>query len=249
MNVPADWWQTFFTGVFVELWLKAVTPEQTRAEVDFLTQVLQLPASARVLDVPCGGGRHALELATRGHQVTGVDFAPEFLAVARAGAAERNLSVTWEQCDMRDLPWSGVFDGACCLGNSFGYMDDESNAAFLRAVARTLKPGGRFALNTGTAAESSLPNYKERGWYEIGDIRFLIRNEHDHVRSRLNSELTIIRGTQVEKRLIFHRIYTYCELCGLLEDAGFGEFQGFNGVTKEPFRLGAHDLLLVATRR
>jgi cyclopropane fatty-acyl-phospholipid synthase-like methyltransferase len=60
-----------------------VTPEQTRAEVDFLVKLLGGAPKARVLDVPCGNGRHSLELAARGRRMTGVDLAEEFIEEAR----------------------------------------------------------------------------------------------------------------------------------------------------------------------
>jgi cyclopropane fatty-acyl-phospholipid synthase-like methyltransferase len=165
--VASDWWKDFFAGVAVDLWLRVPTPEQTRAEVDFIQQALQLAPGARVLDVPCGGGRHSLELAARGHAVTGVDISTDFLREARAQAAQRGLSVTWEQREMSELPWQAQFDGAFCFGNSFGYLDDAGNARFLAVVGRALKPGARFVLDTGVVAESLFLTFQERRWFPI----------------------------------------------------------------------------------
>jgi cyclopropane fatty-acyl-phospholipid synthase-like methyltransferase len=141
MSTP-DWWRSFFSGLPVEMWLRVPTEEQTRGEVDFIEKVLQLGPGSKVLDVPCGGGRHSLELAARGHRVTGVDLSEDFLSAARAGSAGRSLPVIWEHREMTDLPWREEFDGAFCFGNSFGYLDDDANARFLTAVARALKHGG-----------------------------------------------------------------------------------------------------------
>jgi SAM-dependent methyltransferase len=181
--------------------------------------------------------------------MTGVDLSPEFLTRARAQSAERGLAITWEERDMRDLPWPGAFDGAFCFGNSFAYLDDEGNAAFLQAVGRVLKPQARFAMNLGTVAESILPTLKESFWMEIGDLHFLIKNQYDHVAGRLESNLTLIRDGQVEKKAIAHRIYAYSELCRLLEAAGLGEIQGYASVQQELYRLGSPNLFLVATKR
>src|SRR5262245_41806156 len=95
-----EWWRTFFSVIGVDFWLAVPSAEQTRGEADFLERTLGLAPGARVLDVPCGGGRHAVELAARGSEVTGVDFAPEFLAAARSLAAERGARVNWEQREM-----------------------------------------------------------------------------------------------------------------------------------------------------
>src|SRR5262249_49480908 len=96
MTVATDWYQDFFTGLFVDLWLQAMPLEQTLAEADFLQKMLQVAPPARLLDVPCGGGRHSLALAERGYAVTGVDLSQEFLQAARHLAADRPLNVHWE---------------------------------------------------------------------------------------------------------------------------------------------------------
>ena len=77
---------------------------------------------------------------------------------------------------MRDLPWRARFDGAFCLGNSFGYLDDEGNAAFLRAVAAALKPGARFVLETPMVLENLLGHLQDRPWWKVGDMHLLVAN-------------------------------------------------------------------------
>src|SRR5215472_9529427 len=101
MNAPSELWRTFFSGRSVEMWLQAIPEEQTKQEADFIERKLQVSPPARLLDVPCGGGRHALALAARGYVVTGVDISSDFLNAARAGAVERSVQVSWEQRDMR----------------------------------------------------------------------------------------------------------------------------------------------------
>jgi SAM-dependent methyltransferase len=244
-----DWWKTFFSGVAVDFWLAVPTAEQTRAEADFLQEELRLTPGARILDVACGGGRHALELAARGFRVMGVDISSEFLKTARAASAERELPVDWEQRDVQDLPWFSEFDAAYCLGNGFGYLDDVGNAAVLQGVGRALKPGGRFVLETGMVAESLLPALKDNLWYRFGDILFLVRNSYDHVHSRLDMDMTFVRGGQVDNRPISQRVYTYNELCRLFEAAGLGDVTAYGGLDRQPFGFRSSHALLTATRR
>ena len=128
----SNWWEHFFEGLSVKLWLEALSQEHTDSEADTIARLLGAAPGAELLDVPCGGGRLSLALAERGYRLTGVDVSREFLEHARScDGADR---VNWEHREMRDLPWPGRFDGAFCVGNSFGYLDDEGNAAFLRAV-------------------------------------------------------------------------------------------------------------------
>ncbi len=84
MSIPPNWYETFFHGVTLDLWRRAIPPEQTTAEADFLIQNLNCEPGARLLDVPCGNGRLTFELANRGYRVTGVDLAEEFIEEARS---------------------------------------------------------------------------------------------------------------------------------------------------------------------
>jgi 2-polyprenyl-3-methyl-5-hydroxy-6-metoxy-1,4-benzoquinol methylase len=241
MNVASNWWEHFFEGLSVTLWLQALSPEHTAGEAGDIARLLGVDPGAELLDVPCGGGRLSLALAGRGYRLTGIDLSREFLDHARScdGAGQ----VTWEHREMRDLPWPGRFDGAFCVGNSFGYLDDEGNTAFLRAVSRALKPGGRFLLETPMVIENLLGHLQHRPWWKIGEMYLLVVNEYDHTRSRLDIEYTFMRNGRIEVRSGSHRAYRYAELRGLLEDSGF------NVADATPWTRQAQSVTFVATRR
>jgi SAM-dependent methyltransferase len=234
-----NWWETFFEGVAVEMWLKAVPEAHTAREADALVRDLRVPAGAELLDVPCGAGRLALPLAGRGFRLTGVDLSAESLAHARAADPAR--AVTWEQRDMRALSWPGRFDGAFCLGNSFGYMSDDENLEFLRAVARSLKQGARFVLETPMIIENLLGHIHARAWWPAGDIRLLVANAYDARRSRLEIDYTFVVDGRSETRHGSHRVYSFRELFELLERAGF------RVETSEPWTKDAHSIRFIAT--
>jgi SAM-dependent methyltransferase len=244
-----DWWQTFFSGVVLDFWRAAVPVEQTRNEADFLQRVLAVPEKGRILDVPCGTGRLTLELASRGYRATGVDIAEAYVRDATAQAKQQNRPAEFLHRDMRDLPWAGEFDGAFCFGNSFGYMDDESNAAFLKTVARCLKPGARFVLNSGFVAECLLPVLQERRWAKIGDIYYMSQAKYDFTRSRLETEYTFIRDGKVEVKPTTSRIYACREFLELLGQAGFMEIQALGSLQGEEPKLGGPGMYFTATKR
>ena len=248
MSAPSDWWRTFFSGMVVESWLKATTAEQTRQEANFILESLRVPPPARLLDVPCGGGRHCHALAEDGYEMTGVDISVELLEAANAPSTGRSRTIAWEHREMRDLPWPEAFDGAYSFGNSFGYLDDDGNAAFLEAVANALKPGARFVLDTGYIAESLLPVLQERAWYPIGDMIMLAQRRYDPVEGRLHVEYIFVRDGTMDKRSMSARIHTCREVFQLLKEAGFTDLQAYGSLAKEPFRLGSNRLLMVATK-
>jgi SAM-dependent methyltransferase len=242
-----DWYKDFFGGLMVDFWRAAMTPETTRAEADFLWTSLRLAPGLRVLDVPCGDGRLALELAARGCRVTGVDISREFLDAGGASARERGLDVEWRQSDMRDLPWPREFDAAYCAGSSFGFLGDEGDAAFLESVSRTLVAGGRF-FGDFKAAESVLPAFRESYAMPVGDIVFAAKNSYDPVAGTMENRYTVTRGDRIEKKRAVHRIYTTREILKLLADAGFAGFKTFGSAAGEQYRLGSPRLFVVASR-
>jgi 2-polyprenyl-3-methyl-5-hydroxy-6-metoxy-1,4-benzoquinol methylase len=245
-HIKTNWYEDFFRGVANDLWRKAISPEQTRVEADFLENTFG--AKSRLLDVPCGNGRHTLELARRGCRMTGVDLSREFLQEAKAGAASAALAAEFVRCDMKQLTWKSEFDGAFCFGNSFGYLIHADMIAFVTGVARALKPGGRFVIDTGAVAEAILPALKEREWYQIEDIIFAIENRYLADVSCLETKGTFVQNGKIETRTWWHWVYTVGELCRMLEGAGLAVTNLYNSTDHQPFKLGDQRLIVVAEK-
>jgi SAM-dependent methyltransferase len=202
------WYTSFFTGVVVEMWRDAISPEHTRLEADYLAKELRLSPGARVLDVPCGHGRHSVELARRGYRMTGVDISPEMIRAAQAHAASAGVQVEWRNAEMRELAGPAQFDAAFCFGNSFGYLDREGTAAFLGGIAQVLRPKARFAFDYGLAAECILPRFTAREWTPVGDLYFLENNRYDASESCIETTYTFIRNGSVDTRTGVQWVYT-----------------------------------------
>ena len=249
MGNQTDWWREFFSGPVLDFVQHARDKENTQAEADFIQQASELPPDTKILDVPCGGGRLSLELASRGYRVTGVDISWPLLEDAKAIADVQHLPISWEHRDMRDLPWRGQFDAAICFWSSFGYFDDQGNADFLRAVSHSVKPGAPFLLDT-PLIETRVPEIavEARVWWEVGDLLVLENRRFDHVTSRVESEWTFVRDGQTEMKRLSLRLYTYRELCGLLNQAGFGDHRAYGTLDGEPFELNSTWLYLVTTK-
>ncbi len=238
------WQSNFFRGVALDFWSLAMTPEITKTEVEFLERALKITPGARLLDVPCGNGRHAIELAKRGCRVTGVDLAAEYIEQARRAPVDSE----WILGDMCDLPWSDTFDSVYCMGNSFCYLDAVAAPKFLQAVARCLKPGGRFALATGMAAESILPTLQPKRWHRTGDILTLSEARYDPAEGRLDVDYTFIRNGEVETRPTSSYCFTVAEIRRMHAAAGLETVELSPWGADGPYRLGAPGLLMVSQK-
>lgn len=163
----------------------------TRQEIDFLVTALGLQPGMRVLDVGCGPGRHAHELARRGIEVHGIDISQRFIDLATETAPP---GATFERLDARALaldgsPHAGAYDVVICLcQGAFGLMtangDDE---LVLGGLARSLRPGGRVALSAFNAYFAV--KYFDEG--AVFDADTGVNHEHTEVRNEQGEPRTV----------------------------------------------------------
>jgi cyclopropane fatty-acyl-phospholipid synthase-like methyltransferase len=256
MTIPSSWYEDFFHGVSLDLWRKAISPKQTKSEADFLVKALSCGPGSHLLDVPCGNGRLSLELARRGWRVTGVDIAEEFIAEASAssvsdhstaaGGTDSAARAEFLLGDMRHIPGEAIYDGAYCFGNSFGFLEYADMEAFLSGVARALKPGARFIIETGMAAESCLLKFEAESSHQIEDILVTIKEEYLAEESCIDTEYVFEQNGKIDSRMAKHWIYTVGEIRRMLEHAGFEIKNLYGSLKYGPYTLGADELFVIA---
>lgn len=123
----------------------------TAQEIGFLLELLKLPPGARVLDVGCGPGRHAVLLAQAGLAVTGVDVSRRFLELAAEEARAAGVRASFFAVDARQMPFDDEFDAvvSLCQGG-FGLMGGDDSLV-LKRMMEALKPGGRLVMTAFSA--------------------------------------------------------------------------------------------------
>lgn len=148
--MASDHWFEPIAAHLGSAYLRYSFTKGTVQEVDHVLAALGLQPGERVLDVGCGPGRHAHELARRGMLVHGVDISQAFVELARADAPD---GATFARLDARQLPFDAEFDAAICLcQGAFGLMTaDGEDGLVVAGIARALRPGGRLALSAFSA--------------------------------------------------------------------------------------------------
>ena len=143
--MESDWYKKIWTlDIQNQSWV-----EDTRKQVDFLIEKLELKGNEKVLDLACGFGRHSLELARRGFDVTGVDITPAYINYANEQAQKENLNAHFICSDIREVSFEDEFDVVLNMADgAVGYLEnDTENLKIFFVVARSLKSGGKHFMD------------------------------------------------------------------------------------------------------
>jgi ubiquinone/menaquinone biosynthesis C-methylase UbiE len=245
-----EWWESAFDAHYLLEYGLLFTIERDRRETSRLIELLGLPDGARVLDVPCGQGRHAHLLAEAGYDVDGLDYSAELLAVARKRGTARNLR--YVRGDMRKLPaqWTKRFDAVLNLFTSFGFFAHPSDdVRVIREFARVLKPGGTLVWHGGNR-DGVMARFLARDWWTTSDgTLFAQEREFDPLSGVLTVHSTWRRRTRKGTREHRLRLYTATRLAELCADAGLLVEQAYDGFNDRALRRTSSEMLLVARKQ
>lgn len=240
-------WQRFFDG-HAPIYTQNIFTANTVAEVGFLLQELALPPGSAILDIGCGTGRHAIELARRGYSMTGVDLSEGMLAQARKAADEAGVQVEWIHADATQFRSAKLYDAAICLCEgafTLLNLDDDPidhDLAIARNIHAALKPGAGFILTALSAfryIRQATDQGLESGKFDPMSMTETFTMEWD----------TVIGKKEV---LVRERSYVPTELTLLLRLAGFEVKHIWGGTAgrwgRRPLDLDEIEMMVVANR-
>ncbi len=249
MKTTSPWWATHFDAQYLHEYEPLFTLEQDRREVARLLDVLELPSGSRILDCPCGQGRHAHLLAEAGFNVDGLDYSTPLLDVARRRGTGKTLRYT--QGDMRTLPakWSGRFDAVVNLFTSFGFFNHpHDDRRVLAQFARVLKPGGVLIWHGGSR-DGVMARFLTRDWWSTADGTVFGQERRFDPLSGFLDITSTWRGPNGDgERTHRIRLYTASELAARMQEVGLVVEQAFDAWTERPLTRKSSEMLLVARK-
>jgi len=236
-------WRDFYAYMF--------SPERFATAKEEASQIIALTQcnGGRLLDLCCGPGRHSVEFAQRGFQVTGVDRSGFLLQRAREHASQTNTAVEWVQEDMRKFVRPEQFDLACNLFTSFGYFEtEEDDLQVLRNLYESLKEGGVLIIDV-IGKERLARVYQSAMCFELSDGSVLV--QRPQIRDdwcRVRTEWILIKDSSARSVTFEHNLYSGRELKDRLLSSGFSQVQLLGSLAGAPYDLNALRLIAVAKK-
>ncbi len=245
----SEWWREYFDAQYLLEYEPIFAPETDRRDVARMMDVLELPSDAKILDVPCGQGRHAHLLAEAGFDVTGLDYSTELLKRAKDRGTGTHLR--YERGDMRALPkkWTRNFDAVLNLFTSFGFFSHPADdAKVIREFARVLKPGG-VMLWHGGSRDGVVRSFITRDWWTAKNGTMIgHERSFDPLSGVLTVHTTVKGGKKAVEREHKIRLYTATRLAELCSEAGLIVEQAWDGWRDRPLTRKSSEMLLLARR-
>ncbi|KAA3663207.1 MAG: class I SAM-dependent methyltransferase [Calditrichaeota bacterium] len=251
-----QWYEELFEN-YAEKYDKESFTRGTSGECDFIEKEVGFDKSTKILDIGCGTGRHAIELAKRGYTVTGIDLSESQLKQARRKASQQNLRIKFQQQDARKLAFLEEFDLVIMLcEGGFPLMEtDEMNFHILQNAANALKPRGKLIFTTLNGLFPLFHSVKDflASESKEGDATYS-KNSFDLMTFRDHNITRIVDDSGNEKELVCNeRYYVPCEITWLLKSLQFKTIEIFgaklgNFSREDKLTTEDYEMLVIAGR-
>jgi SAM-dependent methyltransferase len=246
----SNWYKEFFDKYYLQFLGHKKNLLETKRETKFIYQVLNLAKRAKILDLACGFGRHAVRLAKKGFDVTCLDLNQNLLELAKKSAKQSRAPLRTVQSDMRDIPYQNEFDAVINMFSSFGYFKDErENLRVLRAVAKALKTNGVFLLDLPNK-NWMLTKVNKKNWQNLNNTYILEERSWNKKKNIYFNEITLIKLNKTRKKIytLLH-LYELSEIKKKFEKVGFEILRLYGDYNGERFALRSSPRMIVLAKR
>jgi len=239
-----SFWEKFKEVLFSEDRMK-----KTNYQVGRFIELLELEEGDKILDQCCGIGRHSLELARRGYDVTAIDLTKAYLEEAREKSEKEGLEIEFIKADMRDFQRDMTYDAVINFFTSFGYSRyEEENREVLKNTYRSLKPGGKFLLDV-MGKEVLDEIYTDTDKWRMDDGYFLEKRKIREDLDMLESEWKLIKDDgEAHQHKFMYKLLTKEELKNMLKGVGFSRIKIYGDLEGSNYDESASRLIAVAKK-
>lgn len=243
-NSSDSWFGNWFDSHYYHLLYQHRNHDEARLFIDNICQYLALPQGARVLDLACGKGRHAMQLASKGYKVVGLDLAP---ASIQSAIEESQGQIEFYVHDMRRPFRLAYFDAVFNLFTSFGYFNsDREHQNTLTQMYRGLKPGGVVVIDFLNAVKvvQSLVAQETK---TVDGIQFQLKRfvRDGYICKQISFE-DQGQSFQFEEMV---RAFTLSDFESMLQHCGFTIKTVFGNYALEAFQPDSADRLIIVAQK
>lgn len=227
-------------------------------QIDWLWSKMGLAAGAQVLDITCGPGLYAVELAARGANVTGVDINPVALSYARDLASSRDVAdkCTFVESDVLQMVFpAATFEAALFLYGQLGVFTPEEAQTLLKLISRILKPGGTLCVEL--LDQRSVDKSDSTWWFTDegglwGDAPFLHLGERFWIEEEEVSieryQILSLDTGELTEISVCDQTYATDTMTQMMAEAGFGDVRIHKGWDDLPLEDASEWIAYLAHR-
>jgi SAM-dependent methyltransferase len=262
-NKTIEWWMEEY-GFFGKFYLegdnsqegylqskKQGLEERTIAEVNGIVKLLGLQNQERILDIPCGYGRHSIELAKRCFKVVGSEINSVHLDKARKSADKEQVRIDFRKENMIDNRYNAEFDAVINMFYSFGFFEtNEDNLKVLKNFYNALRLGGKLLFHTDVNVPRILNGkYKEDEERNLASGKKLrIIDKYNPITKRIEGTWIIKNNGDEIKRNYSVRVYTKEEFIDICKEVGFTKFSTYGGWGGMDYSEDSEDMIIIAEK-
>jgi ubiquinone/menaquinone biosynthesis C-methylase UbiE len=238
-----EFWDVMSHKLFAEK-----NPAETKKEIEQIISLTGITPNFKILDLCCGQGRHSLELAKRGFEVTGVDRTVQYLEKAKSETSKQNFSIEFIKDDMRNFKRANYFNAIIIMYTSFGYFEDQNeNIKVLHNSFISLKKKGLLLIDV-VGKEILQRKFTERESFELDGITYIEERKVINNWSRIENRWIMLKDNLQKEFKLSHWVYSENELKKMLSNAGFSSVKIFGDLTGKKLDENAERLIAIAVK-
>ncbi len=247
------WSDPHYLGYYLDMMAERYPVNQTEREVNFIENVLGLERGAQILDACSGCGRHAISLAKRGYDVTGVDISRSLLEHAEEAKNKESYfgNVEFVEGDilkLSELNLNKEYQGVICMASLGYYMTDEDVKKFLSELKQIMAPGGWFLVDL-INREMLIKTFRNKNWIKTETGYTCLRHTSFNLEKSCCENIKYVKDSQGNEKEYFQwlRTFTLRELLNIVEEVGFTFQKVYGSYRREPYSVDAPRMIITCT--